>query len=116
MRVLEIYLPGSLLSTCTVVMICLLACLPAFPLACLPACLPACLLAGHRCAMVQPAEARCEAAEAGMLQMALGRLMGHEEAWPFAEPVSATDVPDYYTIIKVQRVCWQLRLSGSYVM
>ena len=42
----------------------------------------------------------CSMRSLGRVQMALGRLMGHEEAWPFVEPVSATDVPDYYTIIK----------------
>ena len=42
------------------------------------------------------------------MQSALARLMGHEEAWPFLEPVSAADVPDYHTIIKAGSL---LRLS-----
>ena len=28
--------------------------------------------------------------------------MGHEEAWPFQEAVAASDVPDYYTVIKAR--------------
>ena len=35
------------------------------------------------------------------MQSALARLMTDEEAWPFLEPVSAEEVPDYHTIIKV---------------
>lgn len=53
-------------------------------------------------AQLKPLLLCCVAQQVGCMQMALGRLMGHEEAWPFVEPVSATDVPDYYTIIKAR--------------
>ena len=39
------------------------------------------------------------------MQSALTRLMTDEDAWPFLEPVSAEEVSDYHTIIKVS-VLW----------
>lgn len=44
-----------------------------------------------------------EAAGGSLRSFMLGavqHVMDHEGAWPFLEPVSALDVPDYYTIIK----------------
>lgn len=32
---------------------------------------------------------------------ALAAVRGHEEAWPFQEPVPKAEVPDYYDIIRV---------------
>ena len=36
------------------------------------------------------------------MQSALAWLMTDEDAWPFLDPVSAEEVPDYHTIIKVR--------------
>ena len=33
----------------------------------------------------------------------LALVSAQEEAWPFKEPVSAEEVPDYYTLVKVRR-------------
>jgi len=40
----------------------------------------------------------------------LAAVRAHADAWPFLEPVSRADVPDYYDIIKVRI------LSNTYVV
>ena len=32
----------------------------------------------------------------------MAMMEAQDEAWPFQEPVSAEEVPDYYTLVKVQ--------------
>lgn len=36
----------------------------------------------------------------GVLQVLLGELQNHPSAWPFTQPVSREEVPDYYEVIK----------------
>lgn len=38
-----------------------------------------------------------------LMQAAWQALDAHEDSWPFREPVSPEDVPDYYDVIKVRR-------------
>jgi hypothetical protein len=57
------------------------------------------------------------------MRVALGVMRRHEDAWPFRDPVSRAEVPDYYDIIRVRRLpgrlthsCWSLSKSYHVVI